>query len=93
MIDRAAADTAREVWTRIGNEFNRLRMESRSTAYRTKLQRIHEHFGILSALLSPKDLLEEARRCEEFMGEERGAGNASALDELADFLNEKPQVN
>lgn len=89
MIDRAAQAVAREVWTRIGNEFNKLREHNRSVAYRTKQRRINENFGILSEIMSPKDLLEEGRRCEEFMGEERGTHGGNALDELSDFLNGK----
>ena len=90
VADQAAEQVARETWTAIGNEFNKLRASNRSHAYQRKQQRINENFGILSAIMSPKDLLEEARRCEEFMstGETHShAGNA--LDELSDFLNGK----
>ena len=73
----------------IGTEFNKLRAQNRANAYRTKQQRIHEHFGILSEIMSPKDLLDEARRCEDFMGEREGTTGASPLDELANFLNGK----
>ena len=43
----------------IGNEFNKLRATNRALAYRTKQQRINEHFGILSEIMSAKDLNEE----------------------------------
>lgn len=80
---------AREVWTMIGTEFNRLRESNRALAYRTKQKRIHEHFGILSEIISPKDLLDEARRCEDYMSTDAGSQGGSALDELAEFLNGK----
>lgn len=83
---------ARDVWTRIGTEFNRLRLQNRALAYRTKQQRIHENLGILSDLMSVKDLLDEARRCEDFMGDKESSAGKSPLDELADFLNGSPQV-
>jgi len=85
-----AEQVARETWTAIGAEFNKLRETNRSTAYQTKQRRINENFAILSAIMSPKDLLEESRRCEEFMstGETHGHGG-NALDELSNFLNEK----
>lgn len=54
-----------------------------------KQQRVNEFFGILSEIMSAKDLLEEMRRCEEFMSEGTSAQGVSALDELADFLNGK----
>lgn len=88
--EKAAPLVAREVWTVIGTEFNRLRMKNRALAYRTRQQRIYEQFGILTEIMSPKDLLEEARRCEDYMGERESPGVGSPLDELADFLNGKP---
>ena len=89
-MDAAALKVAKEVWTAIGNEFNELRQTNRSRAYQVKQQRINENFGILSEIMSPKDLLEEARRCEEFMSSgETTARGGNALDELSDFLNGK----
>jgi hypothetical protein len=85
------AQTAREVWTQIGLEFNELRQSNRAKAYRRKQQRIHENFGILSEIISAKDLLDEARKCEEFMTGDEGSKGGSALDQLASFLNGKPE--
>ena len=74
----------------IGKEFNELRTRNRAEAYKRKQQRINEFFGILTEVVSPKDLLDEARRCEEFMGGSETPQGASALDELAKFLNGTP---
>ena len=90
-LDAAAAQTAREVWTRIGTEFNQLRESDRAKAYQRKQQRIHEWFNILTEIIAPKDLMEEARRCEEFMGGDDRPSGMSALDELTSFLNEKSE--
>lgn len=77
------------MWARALNEFNKRRESSRADAYRTLQFRINENFGILTAIMDAKDLREEARKCEEFMGEERGPHGGNALDELSDFLNGK----
>ena len=73
----------------IGNEFNKLRQTNRSAAYRKKQQLINEFFNILTAIIPPKDLLDESRRCEEFISDHASTAGASPLDELAEFLNGK----
>jgi hypothetical protein len=87
-LDATVLQVAREVWTAIGTEFNRLRATNRAAAYATKQRRINENFVILCNVMSPRDLLDEVRRCEEFMdGGSSTSTHGSALDELADFLN------
>ena len=88
-MDVAAEKVAREVWTNIGSEFNANREKNRTLAYRVKQRRLNENFGILTAIMSAKDLNDEIRRCEDFMGTDPGSQGGNAMDELCDFINGK----
>lgn len=84
--DEAAPIVARQVWTRIGLEFNVLRQRNRTLAWRTYQQRINEHAGILSEIMSAKDLVELSMKIEDYLKDESGGNEENGLDVVQRFL-------
>jgi hypothetical protein len=79
----------------MGLEFNRMMEEdSPIMAWRTRQKRLNEHMGLLSEVMSVRDIMEETRRIGEYLkqGTAGGAGSGSALDEVREFLDDKKQV-
>jgi hypothetical protein len=80
----------------MGLEFNSMMETDPVAAWRTRQKRLNEHMGILSEVMSVKDIMEETRRIGEYLksGSGGGAGGTgSALDEVREFLDDKPRPN
>lgn len=92
-VDEAAQLTAREVLTRIGLEFNRLREDNKVKALKMYQRRFMENFGILCEVMSPKDITEICMKIEENIKADSGSGVGDALDQCAAFLNESATVH
>jgi hypothetical protein len=77
----------------MGLEFNRMMEEDGPTeAWKTRQRRLNEHMGTLSEVMSVRDIMEETRRIGEYLkqGTAGGAGTGSALDEVREFLDDRP---
>ena len=62
-------------------------------AWKMRQRRLNEHMGILSEVMSVKDIMEETRRIGEYLKSGGGGvagGSESALDMVRDFLDDKP---
>jgi len=74
----------------MGLEFNALMEEDPTTAWKMRQRRLNEYMGELSEVMSVKDIMEEVRRIGEYLkqGTPGGAGSASPLDEVREFLDD-----
>jgi hypothetical protein len=86
--------SARDILSQMGLEFNRMLEENGITeAWKMRQRRLNEHMGILSEVMSVKDIMEETRRIGEYLksGSGGGAGGTeSPLDAVREFLDDKP---
>jgi hypothetical protein len=77
----------------MGEEFNRLIEKSFVEAWTTYRRRLMENFGILCAVMTPKDIMEQSMRIDDKVDERlRGSGpggGGSPLDITHEFLSEK----
>lgn len=71
----------------IGMEFNELRDSNKMKAWRTYQQRLMENFGILSEVMSPKDITELCMKIEDNITSTSGGSSESPLDEVRSFLS------
>jgi hypothetical protein len=92
-IDEAAQLTAREVLTKIGQEFNKLREDNKVKALKMYQRRLMENMGILCEVMTPKDITEICMKIEDSIKTESGSGVGSAMDEVSRFLGESPLVH
>jgi hypothetical protein len=76
----------------MGLEFNAMMEDSPTDAWKMRQKRLNEHMGTLSEVMSVRDIMEETRRIGEYLkqGTAGGAGTGSALDEVREFLDDKP---
>jgi hypothetical protein len=78
----------------MGLEFNRMLEENGpSEAWKMRQRRLNEHMGILSEVMSVKDIMEETRRIGEYLRTGSGGpngGTESPLDAVREFLDDKP---
>jgi hypothetical protein len=88
-VAEAAQLTAREVLTRMGMEFNKLREENKVKAWKMFQRRLNENFGLLCELMSPKDLTELSLKIENDIKSESGSSTGGALDQVREFLSGK----
>jgi hypothetical protein len=83
-----ATETARNVLTRMGQEFNDLSETNVTDAWKTYRRRLMENFGILCEVMSPKDITELSMKIDEnIRGKNPGEGG-SPLDAVRNFLND-----
>jgi hypothetical protein len=79
----------------MGLEFNRMLEENGPTeAWKMRQRRLNEHMGILSEVMSVKDIMEETRRIGEYLRTGSGGANGgteSPLDAVREFLDDKPE--
>jgi hypothetical protein len=71
----------------IGAEFNRIRPDNKTLAWKTYQQRLMENFGILCEVMTPKDITELSMKIEENLKTDVGEAGASPLDEVRLFLD------
>jgi hypothetical protein len=76
----------------IGAEFNELREDNKTNAWRTYQKRLMENFGILCEVMTPKDITELSMKIEENLKTDVGGAGASPLDAVRLFL-ENQQVH
>lgn len=77
----------------IGNEFNEYRDNNRTIAYRMYQHRLQEHCGLLSYILSPKELMDMVIKLEDYISKDNTADDKTAVEEVHDFLNKAADAN
>jgi hypothetical protein len=68
-------------------EFNELSEDNPMEAWKRYKKRLMENFGILSEVMSPKDITELCMKIDENMRVKGTAGMGSPLDQVKEFLN------
>lgn len=81
------AQTARNVLNAIGLEFNALSEADPVAAWKTYRRRLFENFGLLSEVMSPKDITELCMKIDENVNGKGTRAMGNALDQVKEFLN------
>lgn len=82
------SERARNLLTRMGQEFNELSEDNVLDAWKKYRKRLMENFGILCVVMSPKDITELCMKIDEnIRGKNPGEGG-SPLDAVRNFLND-----
>jgi hypothetical protein len=81
------ASTARSVLNEIGIEFNSLSETDPIQAWKMYRRRLMENFGLLSEVMSPKDITELCMKIDENVRGKSTAEMGSPLQRLEEFLS------